>query len=256
MPLRIYIVGPIAVATQQTLLVEANLHGPQGRLVFAMLAAEHRRQVRRDELAEELWPAEVPAAWDAAVRVLVSNVRAALRTALDPQVEVIGSNAGGYQLQLPADGTLDLDEASAAIHRAEAQLAAGLLEAAGADALVASMIATRPFLPGADGTWATATRERVQDIRVRALECLAEVWLAKGDHGQAARDAEAILRLDPYRERAYRLLMRTHAAAGDRASAARAYRTCRQLLALELGVDPAPETTELAALLSLGRNGG
>jgi Bacterial transcriptional activator domain len=42
---------------------------------------------------------------------------------------------------------------------------------------------------------------------MRALECLSEVWRRKGDHGQAARDAETILRLDPYRETTYLRLM-------------------------------------------------
>lgn len=250
MPLRIFIVGAVTVSSERT-LVEADLHGPQGRLVFAMLAAEHRRPVRRDELAEELWPDAVPAAWDAAIRVLASRIRAALRSIADTPTDLIESAIGGYQFRLPADGSIDLDEASAAIHRAEASLDNGLVEPAGADALVASMIASRPFLPGADGPWASATRERIQDIRVRALECLAEIWLAKGDHGQAARDAEAILRLDPYREPAHRLLMRTHAAAGDRASAARAYRACLEILEADLGVRPAAETVELASRLGL-----
>ena len=115
------------------------------------------------------------------------------------------------------------------------------------------MIATRPFLPGADGPWAGATRDRVAEIHLRALQVLAEVWLAKGDHGQAARDAESLLRLDPYRETAHRLLMRTHAAAGDRAAAARAYQRCREVLADDLGVDPAPETVDLATRLGLSR---
>jgi DNA-binding SARP family transcriptional activator len=114
------------------------------------------------------------------------------------------------------------------------------------------MIASRPFLAGSDGPWASATRERIVDVRLRALRCLAEVWLAKGDHGQAARDAQAILRLDPYREPAHRLLMRSQLAAGDRASAARSYEACRRLLADDLGVAPAPETVRVAAELGLG----
>jgi DNA-binding SARP family transcriptional activator len=250
MPLRIFIVGTVMVSAERT-LVEADLHGPQGRLVFAMLAAEHRRPVGRDELAEELWPEAVPAAWDTAIRVLVSRIRASLRSVATAPPELIESTIGGYQFRLPSDGWIDLDEASAAMHRAEAELGAGLIETAGASALVASMIATRPFLPGADGPWATSTRARIRDIRLRALECLAEVWLAKGDYGQASRDAEAILRLDPYREPAHRLLMRTYAAAGDRASAARAYRACRELLAADLGVRPAAETDDLASQLGL-----
>jgi DNA-binding SARP family transcriptional activator len=65
----------------------------------------------------------------------------------------------------------------------------------------------RPFLPGVDGPWARERRRWLQAVRMRALECLSEVWRRKGDHGQAARDAETILRLDPYRETTYLRLM-------------------------------------------------
>jgi hypothetical protein len=71
------------------------------------------------------------------------------------------------------------------------------LDAAGAEALVASMISRRPFLPEADGPWARERRRWRQAVRIRALECLSDVWRRKGDHGQAARDAETILRPDP-----------------------------------------------------------
>ena len=251
MALRIHVVGSVQASAGSRVVGEGGLHGRLGGLGLAMLAFERRRRVGRDELAEELWPDTTPESWDTAVRVLVSKVRTALE-GLDGATPVLIEPAnGGYQLYLPPDGSVDLEDAAAAIHRAEAQLASGAIDAAGADALVASMIATRPFLPGADGPWATATRDRVAEIRLRALQVLADVWLAKGDPGQAARDAASLLRLDPYRETAHRLLMRAHAAAGDRGAAARAYRACRDLLAAELGVEPARETVELARVLGL-----
>jgi DNA-binding SARP family transcriptional activator len=60
------------------------------------------------------------------------------------------------------------------------------------------------------------------------------------------------VRLEPYRESAYQLLMRAHAAAGDRADALRAYEQCRRLLLAELGVGPSPETEAVYHAL-LGR---
>jgi DNA-binding SARP family transcriptional activator len=46
-----------------------------------------------------------------------------------------------------------------------------------------------------------------------------------------------MVRLEPFRETAYQLLMKTHAAAGDRAEALRVYARCREVLRDELGVD-------------------
>jgi DNA-binding SARP family transcriptional activator len=254
MTLRIHIVGDVSMRSERGLVGQGELHGPQGRLVLAMLAGEHRRAVRRDELADELWPDAIPDAWDTAVRVLVSKLRTALRVVADHPDRLIGSSAGAYRLRLPADGWIDLDEAAAAVHRAETALRAGAFDAAGADALVASMIAARGFLPGIEGRWVEATRDRLLDIRVRALICLAEVWFARGDFGQAARDAETIIGIDPYREEAHRLLIRALVAAGDRGSAARALRACRSRLADDLGVEPSRQSLELAA--ALGLDGG
>src|SRR5205085_4569182 len=59
------------------------------------------------------------------------------------------------------------------------------------------------------------------------------------------------VRAAPFRETTYRLLMRCHTAAGNRAEALRVYERCRRMLADELGVDPSPET-ESAYLALLG----
>jgi DNA-binding SARP family transcriptional activator len=239
----IYLTAPIRIQGPARIVGEAGLHGPQGRLVLAMLALEHRRPLGRDELADELWPDELPSSWELSVKVLISKIRAVLREAA-PDLRLAGA-VGYYQLIVPHDTTIDVELAGARIHAAEAALRRGEVEAAAADGLVASMIASRPFLPAFDGPWATASRARLVDVRLRALDLLSQVWLARGEPDQAGRDAEAILRIDPYREAAYRTLMRAHLANGDRASAARAYAQCAERLSVDLGVEPAQETQAL-----------
>lgn len=145
----------------------------------------------------------------------------------------------------PEYGPTPSHAAAAAVHAAETALGAGQLDSSGAEALVASMISRRPFLAGVDGPWASERRRWLQDVRIRALECLSEIWRRKGDHGQDARDAETILRLDPYRETAYLRLMLAHAAAGNRASALLAYERCRARLTAELGTSPGAAIQEL-----------
>lgn len=140
---------------------------------------------------------------------------------------------------------MDLDAASAAVHHAEAALAAGELGRARGEALTACIITRRPFLAGADGPWARSRRRELLDQQARAREVLAEALLRVGDHRQAAREADAAVRLDPCREGAYRQLMRAYAAAGDRGLALRAFDRCRRALRDELGVDPSPDTLAL-----------
>jgi hypothetical protein len=47
---------------------ERALPGPQARVVFAMLAAEHRTLLSRDQLAEEIWNGRPPIEWEVALR--------------------------------------------------------------------------------------------------------------------------------------------------------------------------------------------
>jgi SARP family transcriptional regulator, regulator of embCAB operon len=240
---RIYLTAPVFIEGEAGLAREADFHGSQGRLTLAMLALEHRRPVSRDELAEEIWLDGLPRSWELSVKVLISKIRAAL-VKVAPGVR-IDASSGYYQLTMPRETVIDVELAASRIHAAEATYRRGNIEPAAADALVASMIAARTFLPGFDGPWATSWRTRLVDVRLRALDLLSMVWLERGEPAQAARDAENILVIDPYREEAYRTLMRAHLARGDRAAAANAYRRCIERLALDLGIEPASQTRQL-----------
>jgi SARP family transcriptional regulator, regulator of embCAB operon len=239
--LRVFLAGKVAVESGDRLVGEDSLPGLQGRVVFAMLAAERGRSLSRDELAEQLWAGDPPQAWESGLKALISKLRTALSdVGLDG--EAIAGAFGLYQLKLPAGTWVDLEGAADALHRAEATARRERIDEAAGWALGARAIATRPFLEGATGRWIEGRRAWLRDVYLRSLEILAEVWIARGDPILAVADTEEALRSEPFRESLYRLLMRAHAAAGNRAEALRTYERCRKLLADELGVSPSPET--------------
>jgi SARP family transcriptional regulator, regulator of embCAB operon len=239
--LRLFLAGKVAVHAGDRLIDEAALPGLQGRIVFAMLAAERERSLSHDELAEELWLGGTPSSWETGLKALVSKLRTALS-----DVGLDGHAIAGafrlYQLKLPTDAWIDLEAAADALHRAETLVKKEQVDEAAGWALGARAIASRPFLEGANGPWVERRRAWLRDVYLRSLEALAEVWIARGDPVLAVSDTEEALRSEPFRESLYRLLMRAHAAAGNRAEALRAYEDCRGLLADELGVNPSPET--------------
>src|SRR6266540_3176443 len=77
-PVRVSLVGPIRVEGPTGVLDERALGGRQGRVAFAVLVSARHRPVPKDELAEALWPNELPASWQAALRGIVTKVRSAL----------------------------------------------------------------------------------------------------------------------------------------------------------------------------------
>jgi predicted ATPase len=77
---------------------------------------------------------------------------------------------------------------------------------------------------------------------------------AIGDHHRASEAGRRALAASPLDERAHRMLIRALHRGGDRAGVVLAYEACRQALADQLGVDPAPETVEVY-LSAIGAGG-
>ena len=250
-PVRVCLVGHIRLESPGGTLDERALGGRQGRVVFAMLAGARHRPVPKEELAEALWPEELPASWQAALRGVVTKVRSALTAAGLDGANVVRSAFGCYQLELPDGASVDLEVASDAVEEAEAALAVGQPDQARRLAEVAAAVARQPFLPGEEGPFPEDMRRQLQALHLRALEVLGRADLAIEDVGAAIGAAQTALTVEPFRESAHRLLMSAHAAAGSRGEALRAYERCRLLLAEELGVRPSAET-EAAYVALLG----
>ena len=126
--------------------------------------------------------------------------------------------------------------------------------AAGTDALgdegadhsgLVDALAGEELLPGWYDEWAADERERLQRLRVRALERLARRALDLGDLATAVDAARALSELEPLLESAREVAIRAHLGRGDRTSAHRELDRFREALAAELGVEPSPAVVAL-----------
>jgi hypothetical protein len=193
--LRVYLAGDVFVERGASLVRAERFPGLQGRVLFAMLAVADGA-VRADELIDELWGATPPRAVSVALRSLVSKVRSALAGA-GIDAALVDHVDDGYRWRRPSGCWVDLAAAHDAVHRADTAFMADDLDATIAWARVASAIASRPLLPGAEGPWATGRRRELTWTHLRALDRLAETWLVVGAHDQAARDALRASTIDP-----------------------------------------------------------
>ena len=225
---------------------ERQFRGKQGRLLFVYLVCERARPVSREELAAVLWPDDQSPSWEAALSALTSRLGTLLSVEdLATRGVSFYRSLGQYQLRLPSDVWVDMEAGTSALDRAEAALRSGDAERALGPATVAATIARRPFLPGVDGFWRESLRGKLERQLLRALDCLGEMQLVKGEPGAAVETALEAIGLDPYRERNYRCLMQGYASTGNRAKAVETYHRFRGLLAEELGTEPEPETQAL-----------
>jgi SARP family transcriptional regulator, regulator of embCAB operon len=94
------------------------------------------------------------------------------------------------------------------------------------------------LLPGWYDDWVVTEQEHLRNQYLNATERLAELALGRHDHYPAVHLAQTVLELDPLRESAVRILVETHLAVGNRATAMQAFRHYTDRLADELGIRP------------------
>ncbi len=97
--------------------------------------------------------------------------------------------------------------------------------------------------------WRLAQQEALHQEILEALLSLSTCYAAGGDLTLQANTLRRLLHLQPWHEEAHRQLMDLLARTGQRAAALAQYERCRQILAEELGVEPAPETAALYRLI-------
>jgi DNA-binding SARP family transcriptional activator len=215
--------------------VEDALPGPNGRLLFAYLVLNRFRRIGREELLMAIYGEEATPDHQPRLSVLLSKVR-----------RVVGPDllAGRSEIELvlPPGTFVDVEAALEAAHRAESHVANGEWAEAWGPAGVAYHVANRPLLQGQDRPWLEEWRRRLDDVRLRGLECFA--WARLGLGGSAVSQAEECARrlteLAPYRETGHRILMEALERRGNVAEALLAYDRLRVLLRNDLGIAPSP----------------
>ncbi|MGW1777882.1 AfsR/SARP family transcriptional regulator [Streptomyces sp. NPDC002143] len=101
------------------------------------------------------------------------------------------------------------------------------------------------LLPGWDEDWVLMERERLRQLRLHALDALAEALIRQERPALAMEAAWASVRAEPLRESAHRAVVSAHLSEGNVSEALRHYHAFRRLLNAELGVEPSPRFTRL-----------
>ena len=103
------------------------------------------------------------------------------------------------------------------------------------------------LLPDWYDEWVLVEAEDWRQLRLHALEALAERLTTRQQYGDAAAAALAAVRAEPLRESPRAALIRVHIAEGNPSEALREFARYGEFLELELGVEP---TQRLRALVA------
>jgi LuxR family transcriptional regulator, maltose regulon positive regulatory protein len=111
-----------------------------------------------------------------------------------------------------------------------------------------------PLLGSEEELWIAGPRDALRARFVRTLLKLGEALEHHGEWTATIKVYRRGLEVDNLAEPFYRGLMRTLAAAGDQAETLNAFRRCRELLSIVLGVKPSAETEALYRQIAAGGN--
>lgn len=232
------VLGPLEVRRDGE---PVHVGGQKARSVLALLVLHANRVVPATQLIEGIWGEDAPDGSLATLQVHVSNVRKALGAG------AVETRAPGYLLPAGVDQVdllafeADLTAAGAAQAEGNAGEAARRYRTALArwrGAALADVV---------DAPFATSAIPWLAERRTLALEELAELRLALGEHREAVADLEAAVGEFPHRERLWGQLMVALYRSGRQADALGAYQRARRVLADDLGIDPGAELRRLEA---------
>ncbi len=201
----------------------AALPGGSQRLLAFLALRE--RSVMRTAAAGALWPEASEEHAHASLRSAISRLTLVAHEAIVVSVHDLG---------LADHVAVDIRDARLLAHRL---LNPGTARDDDLGDQAISMLSV-DLLPDWYDDWALVEAEEWRQLRLHALDALAERLTAAGRYADATSAALAAVKAEPLRETAHAALIRVYLAEGNRAEALAAYENYRALLHSELGLEP------------------
>ncbi len=214
----------------------------RARDIFCFIATSRFRRVDKDILIDTFWADSEIEVIEKNFHPTISHIRKALNSRQTFKQNFLLFRDGAYQLNPEISYSIDTEEFENQILEAEkakrendAENLRGSLEAAHA-------LYRGDFMAGVYEAWAEERRAYYFEQNLRVLNGLAKIFFKEKVWIKALKFSNEILKADPFREDAHRLIMKTFAAQGKRAKVKEQFETLQNLLKKELGIAPAPET--------------
>jgi YVTN family beta-propeller protein len=230
------LLGPLEVWSDGRLLA---LGGTKQRALLAILLLHANEVVSRDLLIDELWGTKQPSRAPHTLETYVWRLRKTLHADRAHEPRIV-TQSPGYLLRVEY-GELDL-------HRFERLLEEGrraLTAKAPARAVAKLREALhlwrgRPLADLEFEDFARVEIDRLEELRLQALEERIEADLAHAQHEAVIPELETLVAQNPLRERLRGQLMLALYGSGRQAEALQVYRESRGYFIEELGLEPGP----------------
>ena len=231
------VLGPLEISGENG---PVDLPAAKHRRLLAALTLARGQACSPDALIDAVWGEAPPASARKLLHVYVSQLRKAL-----PSRDALATAPTGYVLHLD-DGSLDADrfehlhdDAVEALAQGNPSLACSHLERA------LALWRGPAYADVMYDDFARAEADRLEELRLVALEARLDASLQLGRHDEVLADALAMARDQALRERVHGLAMLALYRAGRQTDALDHYTELRRRMDDELGLEPSAELREL-----------
>jgi DNA-binding SARP family transcriptional activator/WD40 repeat protein len=220
----------------------ADIGGPRQRRLLAVLLIHRDTVVATDRLVDAVFAGDPSPRAAATLRSYVTRLR---RTIGAAGADALQRQGQGYRLQVP-DDAFDVPRFERLAAQGRRELAYG--DAAGAVTTLRRAVELwrgGAYEEFAEEPWAQPEARRLEELWQVVNEHLVDAELECGRDREMVVELERLARAEPLRDTFRSRLMLALYRSGRPADALAVFKDYRRLLADELGLDPAPELTEL-----------
>lgn len=241
--LTIRMLGPVEIHRDPARPLPADAWTTKrARDILCFIASRRHRRASKDTIIDTFWGEADFEAVEKNFHPTVSHIRKALNSKQPVKQNFLLYRDGDYLLNQDFPYSIDIEEFDQLVAAGEAARRSGDQEKFVESYERALSLYRGDFLQGSYDDWVEEQRSYYKEQYLRILETLAVAAQKREDWPRSLQLAGRILADDQFREDVHCMIMRAHAAQGNRAAVKEGFEHLRRVLRKELGVEPAAET--------------
>ena len=241
--LTINMLGPVEIVRDRSRPLSPDAWATRrARDILCFVASRRHHRASKDLIIDTFWGETDPTVIERNFHPTVSHIRKALNSNQTLKQNLLLYRDGDYLLNPDFAYRLDIEEFDRLVAHGEATRRERQFDQCIQSYQSAVDLYRGEFMQGGYDPWVDEQRSYYRKQYLQLIEALAGVAQKMGDWFKSIQLAQQILSDDPFREDIHCLLMRAHAALGNKSAVREQYESLRQLLQQELGVEPVRET--------------
>jgi LuxR family maltose regulon positive regulatory protein len=244
--LTVNMLGPVEIIRDPTRPLAADAWPTRrARDIFCFILSRRHHRASKDTIIDTFWGETDFEVVEKNFHPTVSHIRKALNSNQPLKQNFLLYRDGDYQLNSEFSYRIDTEDFDRLLSEGENARRGRQFDECTRAYEGALALYRGEFMQGSYEPWVEEQRTYYREQYLRLLEALAGLAQTEADWPKVMQLAQLIIRDDQFREDIHCMVMRAHAALGNRGAVKDQFEGLKRLLATELGVEPSVETRKL-----------